>query len=237
MRPLTADVPKCLVEVNGVPILFRSLRVLASAGVTEAVIVVGHEAAQVRRRIGHHLRRDRHPSTSMRPASTRRTTFARCGTPADTATRTSSCSRATSCSTATSCMRLREQLGSSMAVAARQTPTSRARSCTTTPMASSPHSSSARSSSRAGDEPGDRRRRAEDRQHLSAAGRGAADHDPARAVPSGRRRQRAGLLRDRVPRPRRRRLARRTSSRSTCRPAGGTSSTIIATSKSPSSCS
>jgi histidinol-phosphate/aromatic aminotransferase/cobyric acid decarboxylase-like protein/NDP-sugar pyrophosphorylase family protein len=52
LRPLTADVPKCLVEVNGVPILFRSLRVLASAGVTEAVIVVGHEAAQVRRRVG-----------------------------------------------------------------------------------------------------------------------------------------------------------------------------------------
>ena len=53
MRPLTADVPKCLVEVNGVPILFSSLRVLASAGVTEAIIVVGHEAAQVRRRVGN----------------------------------------------------------------------------------------------------------------------------------------------------------------------------------------
>jgi len=53
MLPLTAYVPKCLVEVNGVPILFRSLRVLASAGVTEAIIVVGYEAAQVRRRIGH----------------------------------------------------------------------------------------------------------------------------------------------------------------------------------------
>jgi histidinol-phosphate/aromatic aminotransferase/cobyric acid decarboxylase-like protein/NDP-sugar pyrophosphorylase family protein len=53
LRPLTSDVPKCLVEVNGVPILFRSLRALASAGVTEAIIVVGHESAQVRRRIGH----------------------------------------------------------------------------------------------------------------------------------------------------------------------------------------
>jgi histidinol-phosphate/aromatic aminotransferase/cobyric acid decarboxylase-like protein/NDP-sugar pyrophosphorylase family protein len=53
LRPLTADIPKCLVEVNGVPILFRSLRVLASAGVTEAIIVVGHEAAQVRQRVGH----------------------------------------------------------------------------------------------------------------------------------------------------------------------------------------
>ena len=52
MRPLTTNVPKCLVEVNGDPILFSSLRVLASAGVTEAVIVVGYEADQVRRRVG-----------------------------------------------------------------------------------------------------------------------------------------------------------------------------------------
>ena len=52
LRPLTTDMPKCLVEVNGVPILFRSLRVLASAGVTQVIIVVGYEAAQVRRRVG-----------------------------------------------------------------------------------------------------------------------------------------------------------------------------------------
>ena len=52
MGALTTSVPKCLVEVNGVPILFRSLEVLASAGVTEAVVVVGYEADQVRRRVG-----------------------------------------------------------------------------------------------------------------------------------------------------------------------------------------
>ena len=55
IQPLTADAPKCLVEVNGVPILFSALRVLASAGVTEAVVVVGYEAAQVRRRVGSHF--------------------------------------------------------------------------------------------------------------------------------------------------------------------------------------
>ena len=55
MRPLTTDGPKCLVEVNGVPLLFTSLRVLASAGVTEAIIVVGHEAAQVRKRVGNNF--------------------------------------------------------------------------------------------------------------------------------------------------------------------------------------
>jgi histidinol-phosphate/aromatic aminotransferase/cobyric acid decarboxylase-like protein/NDP-sugar pyrophosphorylase family protein len=52
MGSLTTSVPKCLVEVNGIPILFRSLRVLASAGVTEVVVVVGYEADQVRRRVG-----------------------------------------------------------------------------------------------------------------------------------------------------------------------------------------
>ncbi|MEO9140156.1 MAG: phosphocholine cytidylyltransferase family protein, partial [Jatrophihabitans sp.] len=52
MYPLTVDIPKCLVEVNGIPILFRSLRALAKAGVTEAVVVVGHEAEQVRSRVG-----------------------------------------------------------------------------------------------------------------------------------------------------------------------------------------
>lgn len=52
MGSLTTSVPKCLVEVNGIPILFRSLRVLAAAGVTEAVVVVGYEADQVRRRVG-----------------------------------------------------------------------------------------------------------------------------------------------------------------------------------------
>lgn len=55
MHPLTIDVPKCLIEVNGVPILFRSLQALASAGVSEAIIVVGHEAAQVRGRVGHNF--------------------------------------------------------------------------------------------------------------------------------------------------------------------------------------
>lgn len=55
MQHLTIDVPKCLLEVNGVPILFRSLKALASAGVSEAIIVVGHEAAQVRRRVGQNF--------------------------------------------------------------------------------------------------------------------------------------------------------------------------------------
>ena len=52
LRPLTADVPKCLVEVDGQLILLRALRALAAQGVTEVVIVVGYQADAIRRRVG-----------------------------------------------------------------------------------------------------------------------------------------------------------------------------------------
>lgn len=41
------DGPKALTPVNGVPILHRALRELASAGVREAVVVVGHRADDI----------------------------------------------------------------------------------------------------------------------------------------------------------------------------------------------
>ncbi len=52
LLPLTTNAPKCLTEVNGEPILLRALRVLAAQGLTEAVIVVGYEADEIRRRVG-----------------------------------------------------------------------------------------------------------------------------------------------------------------------------------------
>jgi histidinol-phosphate/aromatic aminotransferase/cobyric acid decarboxylase-like protein len=52
LRPLTNDTPKCLVEVNGEPILCRALRSLADCGIQEAVIVVGYAAQKVEERIG-----------------------------------------------------------------------------------------------------------------------------------------------------------------------------------------
>ena len=52
LRPLTAEVPKCLVEVDGQLILLRALRTLAAQGVTEAVIVVGYKGDAIRRRVG-----------------------------------------------------------------------------------------------------------------------------------------------------------------------------------------
>ena len=52
LRPLTAEVPKCLVEVDGQLILLRALRALAAQGVSEAVIVVGYQADAIRSRVG-----------------------------------------------------------------------------------------------------------------------------------------------------------------------------------------
>jgi histidinol-phosphate/aromatic aminotransferase/cobyric acid decarboxylase-like protein/choline kinase len=52
LQPLTANVPKCLVEVGGVPLLERALRALASQGVAEVVIVIGYGGDVIRDRIG-----------------------------------------------------------------------------------------------------------------------------------------------------------------------------------------
>ena len=46
------DLPKPLTEVGGEPILARTLRTLAGAGVREVVLVTGHLAGMVRDRIG-----------------------------------------------------------------------------------------------------------------------------------------------------------------------------------------
>ncbi len=52
LRPFTDDLPKCLVPVNGVPILVNALTQLAAAGVTETVIVVGHLKEKIVERLG-----------------------------------------------------------------------------------------------------------------------------------------------------------------------------------------
>ena len=52
LQPLTEDLPKCLVEVGGQPLLERALRALASRGVVEVVIVIGYGGKTIRDRIG-----------------------------------------------------------------------------------------------------------------------------------------------------------------------------------------
>lgn len=52
LRPLTEDIPKCLVEIGGESLLERALRALASQGISNAVIVIGYKGEVVRDRIG-----------------------------------------------------------------------------------------------------------------------------------------------------------------------------------------
>ncbi|AYG64376.1 NTP transferase domain-containing protein [Rhizobium jaguaris] len=48
LMPITAEIPKALVPVAGVPIIQRSLATLARCGLKRAIIVVGYRAEQIR---------------------------------------------------------------------------------------------------------------------------------------------------------------------------------------------
>ena len=52
LRPLTDYTPKCLVEVNGKPIIFNALDNLAKHGTERVIIVVGHLGEDVKKGIG-----------------------------------------------------------------------------------------------------------------------------------------------------------------------------------------
>lgn len=51
LRPHTAERPKCLVPVGGLPILERALRGLSECGIRTACIVVGYRGEQIRRHL------------------------------------------------------------------------------------------------------------------------------------------------------------------------------------------
>jgi histidinol-phosphate/aromatic aminotransferase/cobyric acid decarboxylase-like protein len=55
LHALTGDAPKCLTEVGGQSILERTLKALASEGITEVVVVIGYMGSMVRDRIGPHF--------------------------------------------------------------------------------------------------------------------------------------------------------------------------------------
>lgn len=44
LRPLTNDIPKCLVEVNGVPMVERQIQFLHERGITDITLVSGYKA-------------------------------------------------------------------------------------------------------------------------------------------------------------------------------------------------
>ncbi len=52
LRPFTEHLPKCLAPVNGVPILINALEHLATVGIEEVVLVVGHQKEAITERIG-----------------------------------------------------------------------------------------------------------------------------------------------------------------------------------------
>ena len=52
LRPFTDLSPKCLVPVNGVPILINTLTHLAKAGISQTVIVVGHLREKIIEQVG-----------------------------------------------------------------------------------------------------------------------------------------------------------------------------------------
>ena len=55
LLPLTAELPKCLLPVDGdVPVLQRQLELLAGAGVSRAVVVTGFGAERVERHLATH---------------------------------------------------------------------------------------------------------------------------------------------------------------------------------------
>lgn len=52
LKPLTTEVPKCLTEINGTPILENTLKILNKKGFTRAIIVIGYLGAQVKDKVG-----------------------------------------------------------------------------------------------------------------------------------------------------------------------------------------
>jgi len=55
LYPLTANTPKCLIEIGGESLVERALRALATDGVAEATIVVGYNGEVVRDRAMRHV--------------------------------------------------------------------------------------------------------------------------------------------------------------------------------------
>ena len=47
LLPLTADVPKALLDIGGLPLVQRQIHALAQAGIREFVVVTGYGAARM----------------------------------------------------------------------------------------------------------------------------------------------------------------------------------------------
>jgi choline kinase len=56
LRPLTADRPKCLLEVGGRTLIDHQVETLARYGITDVVAVVGYGGERIRRHLGNRIR-------------------------------------------------------------------------------------------------------------------------------------------------------------------------------------
>jgi len=56
LKPLTDEVPKCMTEVNGKPILQQTIEILEKYGITRTVIVVGYLGQHVIEKLGNSYR-------------------------------------------------------------------------------------------------------------------------------------------------------------------------------------
>ena len=56
MRPLTATIPKALIELNGEPFIAHQLRLLSSRGIERAVLCVGYRGEMIRDFVGDGMR-------------------------------------------------------------------------------------------------------------------------------------------------------------------------------------
>jgi len=52
LKPYTNDIPKCLVEVNGKPLLIRMLEYLVKGGIEKAILVVGYKGDMIKDVVG-----------------------------------------------------------------------------------------------------------------------------------------------------------------------------------------
>lgn len=52
LQPITNEIPKSMVEVNGTPLLVNALNILVDLGISDIGIVVGHKAEYIKKRIG-----------------------------------------------------------------------------------------------------------------------------------------------------------------------------------------
>lgn len=52
LRPLTYNIPKCLAEVNEIPILINAIKIFSKKGIKEVILVVGHLSTVIKEKIG-----------------------------------------------------------------------------------------------------------------------------------------------------------------------------------------